>query len=53
MNPTKRNLETISGSKVTRELVKNAFDAINLPNPVSVKPKAPVVVGEEALLAAC
>ena len=50
MQLTKKGLETVRGSQVTRDLVKNAFDAIKLPCPTSVRPKTPLIVGEEALL---
>jgi predicted transporter len=50
MELTKRGLETVRGSKVSRDLVKNAFGAIQLPCPVSVRHRTPVIVGEEALL---
>lgn len=49
MQLTKKGLETVKGSKVTRDLVKNAFDAIKLPSSISVRQKMPVIIGEEAL----
>ncbi|ERX71451.1 hypothetical protein P997_04051 [Pseudomonas aeruginosa 62] len=49
MQLTKKGLETVRGSKVTRDLVKNAFDAIKLPCNVSSNNKTPLIIGEEAL----
>lgn len=49
MQLTKKGLETVRGSKVTRDLVKNAFEAVQLPTSVSVRQKMPIIVGEEAL----
>ncbi len=45
----KKGLETSRGSKVTRDLVKSVFDAVKLPCSLSTRPKAPTIVGEEAL----
>lgn len=50
MQLTKKGLEVVRSSKVSRDLVKKAFDAIKLPCSVSVRPKTAVIVGEEALL---
>lgn len=49
MQLTKKGLETVRVSKVTRDLVKNAFEAVQLPTSVSVRQKMPIIVGEEAL----
>jgi len=48
MSLTKKGLETVRVNNVTRDLVKNAFDAIKLPCSTS-RQKTPLIVGEEAL----
>lgn len=50
MQLMKKGLETVRVSKVTRDLVKNAFEAIQLPSSVSVRQRSPIIIGEEALL---
>jgi len=50
MNPVKKGLDVSRGnSLVTRDLVKNAFDAIKLPSPPHHGRQPAVIVGEEAL----
>ncbi|MBX8488331.1 hypothetical protein K5D44_03570 [Pseudomonas cichorii] len=49
MNPTSNKLATEQQSKATRDILRKAFEAINLPGQGSTAPKRPLVVGEEAL----